>query len=58
MTVDVERDLPFARLTTIGTGKLTFADGKTGTFDYTVNGVTQSKAITRQVFVEPGTLCH
>jgi hypothetical protein len=29
---------------------LTFADGNNGTFAYTVNGVSQSKAITRQVF--------
>jgi hypothetical protein len=27
-----------------------FADGDNGTFTYTVNGITQSKAITRQVF--------
>jgi hypothetical protein len=40
--------------TTIGTGKLTFTDGNNGTFDYTVNGVTQSKAITRQVFARAG----
>jgi lysyl endopeptidase len=36
--------------TTVGTGTLTFSDASNGTFSYTVNGVTQSKAITRQVF--------
>ena len=36
--------------TTVGTGTLTFADGNNGTFAYTVNGVSQTKPITRQVF--------
>ena len=31
----------------VGSGTLTFADGNNGTFAYTVNGVTQNKAITR-----------
>jgi len=31
----------------VGAGTLTFADGNTGSFAYTVNGVTQTKAITR-----------
>ena len=35
---------------TVGTGSLTFADGNNGTFAYTVNGVAQTKPITRQVF--------
>ncbi len=26
--------------------------------DYTVNGKSPTKAITRQVFVPPGTVCH
>jgi hypothetical protein len=34
----------------VGTATLTFADGNNGTFAYTVNGVSQTKAITRQVF--------
>jgi serine protease len=42
----------------VGSGSLTFADGNTGTFAYTVNGVSQSKAITRQVFRAPGTVCQ
>ena len=33
-----------------GTGTLTFSDANNGTFSYTVGGVTQAKAITRQVF--------
>jgi len=44
--------------TTIGTASLTFSDGNNGTFAYTVNGVTQNKAITRQVFTDPGTACQ
>ena len=34
----------------VGSGTLSFADGNNGTFAYTVNGISQSKAITRQVF--------
>jgi hypothetical protein len=37
-------------ITPVGTGTLTFTDLDTGTFDYTVNGVVQSKPITREVF--------
>ena len=33
-----------------GTGTLTFANADNGTFAYTVNGMTQTKSITRQVF--------
>ena len=36
--------------TQVGTVQLGFADGDNGTFAYTVNGVTQSKPIVRQVF--------
>jgi len=41
-------------------GKLTlsFASGNQATFAYTVNGVTQSKPIARQVFRTPGTVCQ
>ena len=39
-------------------GGLTFADGNRGTFAYTVNGIAQTKAITRQVFGPPGTTCR
>jgi predicted dienelactone hydrolase len=34
----------------VGTGTLTFADGNNGTFAYTVNGIPQTKTITRFVF--------
>ena len=39
-----------ANLTAVGTVNLSFADSGNGTFQYTVNGITQSKAIVRQVF--------
>jgi len=45
-------------VTPVGTLTLTFTDGTTGTFAYTVNGVAQTKAITREVFRAPGTVCH
>ena len=47
-----------------GTATFTFANGNAGTFAYTVNlqdgngPVTQTKAITRQVFRPPGTVCQ
>jgi hypothetical protein len=44
--------------TTVGTATLTFADGNNATFAYSVNGVSQTKQITRQVFAEPGTVCQ
>jgi len=44
--------------TNVGNATLTFADGNTGSFDYTAKGVTQHKAITRQIFNPPaGTVC-
>ena len=36
--------------TQVGTASFTFSDFSNGTFTYTLNGVTQSKPITRQVF--------
>jgi hypothetical protein len=42
----------------VGSATFTFTDGNTGTFTYTFNGVTQSQAITREVFVSPGTVCQ
>ena len=44
--------------TAVGSATFTFADGNTGTFNYTVNGVTQTKAITREVLFAPGTVCQ
>jgi hypothetical protein len=34
----------------VGTGTLAFSDADNGTFSYTVNGISQTKSITRQVF--------
>ncbi len=36
--------------TPVGTGTLAFADADNGSFAYTVNGISQTKAITKQVF--------
>jgi hypothetical protein len=36
--------------TAVGTGTLSFTDANTGSFSYTVNGISQVKPITRQVF--------
>jgi serine protease len=45
--------------TVVGTATLSFADGNSATLAYTVNGVAQSKQITRQLFNPPaGTTCH
>jgi CubicO group peptidase (beta-lactamase class C family) len=41
----------------VGTMALSFSDGDTGTFTYSVNGVSQSKNITRQILRSPGTVC-
>ena len=46
------------QLAPVGDLRLTFADGNDATFAYSVNGVSQSKAITRQVFRAPGTVCQ
>ena len=35
----------------------TWSDGNSATFRYTVNGISQSKQITREIFVPPGTVC-
>ena len=55
-------ELPFSPsqvvATPVGTLTLSFASGDTATFAYVVNGVSQSKTITRQVFRTPGTLCQ
>jgi hypothetical protein len=47
-----------AMSTTVGTAKFTFSDGNNAQFAYIVNGVSQTKAITRQVFSPPGTVCQ
>jgi hypothetical protein len=42
----------------VGTATFSFVDGNTGIFSYNVDGVTQTKTITREVFVRPGTTCQ
>ena len=44
--------------TAVGNATLTFSDGNSGTFAYTVEGISQAKPITREVFAAPGTICH
>jgi len=54
--------LPFnpvgVTVTPVGTATFSFANGNAAQFAYTVNGVSQSKQITRQVFRTPGTVCQ
>ena len=42
----------------MGTGTFTFTDANNGTFNYTVNGVTQSKPIARYIYATPATVCN
>lgn len=44
--------------TAVGTATFTFSDANNGTFAYTVNGTSQTKPITRQVFSTPATTCR
>jgi lysyl endopeptidase len=46
-----------SNLTRVGTMRLRFASGTTGTMTYSVNGVNVTKAITRQVFSSPLPAC-
>lgn len=43
--------------TQVGTGTITLTDANNGTFAYTVNGTSQTKAITRQVYATPASVC-
>ena len=45
-------------VTSVGTLTLTFTNGASGTFAYTVNNVSQTKSITREIFRAPGTVCR
>ena len=45
-------------LTAVGMASFTFSDGNDANFAYTVNGISQTKAITREVFQSPGTVCQ
>jgi len=42
---------------TVGTGRVTFSDTNNGTFAYTVNGISQTKALARFVFAGPVPTC-
>jgi hypothetical protein len=42
----------------VGSATLAFADAENGTFTYTVDGRTASKAITRQVYSTPKSVCR
>jgi len=44
--------------TPVGTATFTFTDIANGTFSYTVNGVSQSKPITRDAYASPVTVCN
>jgi predicted dienelactone hydrolase len=44
--------------TNVGTASFIFSDGNNAAFSYTVNGVSQTKAITREIFRAPGTVCQ
>ena len=51
--------LPFVlTVQTVGTMRLRFTDGNTGTLTYTYNGVTVTKAIQRQVFSTTFSTCN
>jgi hypothetical protein len=45
-------------VTRAGSGTFTFGDAENGTFAYTVDGIAQSKAIVRQAFAAPATVCR
>ena len=42
----------------VGTATFNFSDSDNGTFAYTVNGISQSKSIIRQVYSAPATACQ
>ena len=46
------------KATAAGNATLTFADGNTATFAYTVDGISQTKSITRELFSSPSTTCQ
>jgi hypothetical protein len=47
-----------ATFASVGTATITFSNGNNASFAYTVDGVSQTKAITRQIFRTPGTICQ
>jgi len=44
--------------TPVGAASFTFVNGNSAAFSYTFRGISQTKAITRQVFRAPGTACE
>ena len=44
--------------TQVGTASITFTDNNNATFSYTVNGISQTKPLTRFVFSSPVTTCY
>ena len=42
----------------VGTATFAFSSGNAANFIYTINGVTQVKPITREIFTPPGTVCE
>lgn len=46
------------QVTRVGSGTFNFTDANNGTFQYTVDGISQTKAITRQVFGTPVSVCR
>jgi hypothetical protein len=51
-------DASKVKVTQVGTATLAFSDATNGTFTTTMNGNAMSKAITRQVFATPVTVCR
>jgi hypothetical protein len=45
-------------VTPVGSGTFTFSDASSGIFAYTLNGISQSKPIMREVFSTPATVCQ
>ena len=45
-------------VTEVGSATLSFSAANAGTFNYTVNGITQTKSIVPQVFTTPPTVCR
>jgi hypothetical protein len=45
-------------VTQVGNATMTFTSASAGTFNYTVNGITQTKNIVPQVFTTPPTVCR
>ena len=49
---------PTIGVTEVGSATFTFTGPDSGTFAYVVNGISQSKAITRQLYANPVTVCR